>query len=389
MKMFKWLNGKMKSVTVVALAVLIAGGMALSAAEKTVKVERVEKVEKAEKGGKGFLGIQVENLSADESGKPGVQNGVVVRSVQEEGPAARAGIKEKDIIQAVNGGKIGSAEDLVKAVRELEPGTEVKVTLLREGKPLEVAAKLGEARERRRFIWKSSGGPMPFPPFFQQGRYLGITLQELKADLAPYFNVKAGEGVLILDVEKESPAEKAELKAGDVIVEIGGQPMREPAAVSKAVRETKKGEKISLTVLRHGKKMTVTAEPGERHMERRMKRIIRLVPGDRKNLSVVSEADSDMPDAEDMDIDLKEFDVDVELPDLESVRECAKEAMEKAHIEMEKVHADMEKTKLAREHAKEAVEKAHVEMEKARAEMEKNREKIHRELRVIRDDRWI
>ena len=116
-------------------------------------------------------------------------------------------------------------------------------------------------------------------------------------------------------------------------------------------------------MLRHGKKMTVTAEPGVRHMERRMKRIIRVVPGDRKNLSVVSEADSDMPDAEDMDIDLQEFDVDVELPDLESVHECAKEVMEKAHVDMEK----------------------------ARAEMEKNKEKLHRELRVIRErhSHWI
>ena len=156
MKMFKWLNGKAKLVAVMALAVMIAGGMALSAAEKTVKVERVEKVEKAEKSGKGFLGVQVENLSADESGTPGVQNGVVVRSVQEESPAARAGIKGKDVIQAVNGGKIGSAEDLVKAVRELAPGTEVKVALLREGN-----------RSRSRPSWarpRSGSGSSGSPP---------------------------------------------------------------------------------------------------------------------------------------------------------------------------------------------------------------------------------
>ena len=362
MNMNKWPNGKMMSVAVMALVILIAGGMALLAVEKTAKVEKVEKVEKAEKGGRGFLGVRVENLSDDEVGKPGVKNGVVVRSVREESPAAKAGIHEEDVIQIVNGEKIGSAEDLVNVVRELEPGTEVKITLLREGKPLEVAAKLGEARERKRFIWRSSGSRMsfpPLPPFFQQGRYLGITLQELNPDLAAYFHIKAGEGVLVLDVEKESPAAKADLKAGDVIVDISGQPAKEPAAVSKAVRETKKGEKITLILLRHGKKLTLTAEPGERHMERRINRVFRVN---------VPEADAEIPDVEDVDIEFPEIDAGVETPDVESVRECAQEAMEKAHVDMEKARDDVEKT---------------------RAEMEKSREQVHRELRVIRENRWI
>ena len=65
------------------------------------------------------------------------------------------------------------------------------------------------------------------PHIFRSGGYLGIVLQELNADLAPYFSVKAGEGVLIVRVEKDTPAEKAGLKAGDVIVQMGEKTVKD------------------------------------------------------------------------------------------------------------------------------------------------------------------
>ena len=97
----------------------------------------------------------------------------------------------------------------------------------------------------------------------------------MDADMAGYFNVKAGEGVLITGVEKDTPAAKAGLKSGDVVVEMAGKPVKESKDIHKALAELKKGDSVDITVLRHGKKQTLKAEPD---FERR-ERIFRIFSG--------------------------------------------------------------------------------------------------------------
>ncbi len=99
----------------------------------------------------------------------------------------------------------------------------------------------------------------------------------MDADLAAYFSVKAGEGVLITGVEKDTPAAKAGLKSGDVIVEMAGKPVKESKDIHKALAELKKGDSVAITVVRHGKKQTLKAEPD---FDRR-ERILRIFSGDK------------------------------------------------------------------------------------------------------------
>ena len=256
MEKFKKLNGSWQAFLAVAVIMVLAGTLALLAAEKQEH---------------GYLGVSVQSLGSAEREKLGVKNGVEVVAVEKESAAAKAGIKEDDIIQLVNGEKIRDTQDLVDSIAELAPGAAVKIGLWRDGKALEVTATLGKSERNKNFVWESKKLPQIFP----SGGYLGIILQELNPDLAPYFSVKTGEGVLIVRVEKETPAEKAGLKAGDVIVQMGKKTVNDVDAVHEVLADLKKGDTVAITVIRHGKKETVKAEPEfNRH-----KRIIRIFQG--------------------------------------------------------------------------------------------------------------
>lgn len=247
MDKFKESIGSRQAILAAAVVMLLAGILALHAAEKPERA---------------LLGVTVRSLDGTEREKLGIQIGVEVAAVEKDGAAAKAGIKEGDIIQWVNGEKIRDAGDLVAIIGELAPGATATIGLWRDGKTLDVAPVLGQREPRGKFVVKNKERTH----VFGSGGYLGIVLQELNSDLAPYFNVKAGEGVLIMRVEKDTPAEKAGLKAGDVIVRMGDRAVANAKAVHEALADLKKGENVAIAIVRRGKKETVKAEPDfDRH----------------------------------------------------------------------------------------------------------------------------
>jgi membrane-associated protease RseP (regulator of RpoE activity) len=93
--------------------------------------------------------------------------------------------------------------------------------------------------------------------------YLGVHILDLNDDLGQYFKVKEGEGVLITEVEEDSPAEDAGLMAGDVVVEFDGKTVKNTEKFRKYVAATEPGEDVALVVKRKGRKKTIEAEIGE------------------------------------------------------------------------------------------------------------------------------
>jgi len=101
--------------------------------------------------------------------------------------------------------------------------------------------------------------------------FLGVHLPDLGEDLAPYFNVKPHEGVLILDVEEDSPAEEANLKPGDVITSIDGEKVTDPQSVSESLSDFEKDDEVELAIFRQGKPQKIKVTLAERE---NMKNII-------------------------------------------------------------------------------------------------------------------
>ncbi|MBN2400458.1 MAG: PDZ domain-containing protein [Candidatus Aminicenantes bacterium] len=246
---FKKIKASRQMIWALALVLALAGIFALEAAEKSDRA---------------FLGVSVQEAGQAQREKIGIMFGVEVVSVEKESAAAKAGIQEGDIIQLANGEKIRHAQDLVDVISELAPGSVVKIGLWRDGKKKDVTASLGKREPRKKFAWKGKN------KWFNcgSGAYLGIGLQVLNEDLAPYFKVKAGEGVLIIRVEKDTPAEKAGLKAGDVLVQMGDQKVMAAGDVHQVMAGLKKGDTVAIMVIRLGKKETFKVEPDFNHRKR-------------------------------------------------------------------------------------------------------------------------
>lgn len=310
MDKFKKFKGSRQAFLTVAMVMVLAGTLALLAAEKQER---------------GYLGVSVQNLDGAEREKLGVKNGVEVIAVEKESAAVKAGIKEDDVIQLVNGEKIRDAQDLVDIVAELAPGAAVKIGLWRDGKALEVTAALGKRERTKNFVRARER----LQRIFRSGGYLGIVLQELNPDLAPYFSVKTGEGVLIIRVEKDTPAEKAGLKAGDVIVQMGEKTVKDADAVHEVLADLKKGDAVAITVIRHGKREILKVEPDfNRH-----KQIIRIFRGGN---------DMAIEHLETLDLDISIPEMDIEVPPLPDISHI-EEAMSRVHEKLDRVKVKIEK----------------------------------------------
>ena len=216
--------------------------------------------------GKGYLGVRIEKISPDDKEEFGVKFGVLVTNVSKGEAAEKAGIKKYDVIQYFNGEKMRRTDDLVEIVRQNKPDTQAKIKLVRDGKEKELTVTLGELKVKDlkdfSFDWKDKGGEKFL---FVSGRaFLGVHLQDLDKDLAEYFGVKENEGVLILKVSADTPAEKAGLKAGDVIVKFNDKNISNAEDVIKILEDLKKGDKADIEIIRHKNKQTVKVEVDER-----------------------------------------------------------------------------------------------------------------------------
>jgi len=243
----KWLANS-KVITMFIITLLVVGSSLSLSAEKSL--------------GKGYLGVSVDKLSPEEREEYGVSYGVRVVQVVEGEAAESAGIKEDDVIQYFGDDKIRTPEDLVDAVRSTEPDTKVKIKLVHQKKGKVVSVKLGKLKSHaKHFFLPDKKG---FHIYMDKKAYMGVHLRRLNDELADYFGRKMDAGVLILKVEKDSPAEKAGLLTGDVIIGMGKQEISKPEDIHEFLDDRKGGDKIELTIVRHRKRRMLTVELGEK-----------------------------------------------------------------------------------------------------------------------------
>ena len=221
----------------------------------------------------GWLGISIEEVSAQKAQElklPGVY-GVLVTDVGAESPAAKAGLKNGDVITDYAGQRIEGVIEFLRLVRETPPGRTVKMTIWRDARSQTISAENGKNENPNpenlfQSAMRRFGNPGPnmfgFGPTLPVAPVLGITGQDLSRQLGKYFGAPDGEGVLITNVEGNSPAAKAGLEAGDVIIKVDGNRVRTLSELRNQLRRAKREEKaVALSVLRKGSEMSLNIDP--------------------------------------------------------------------------------------------------------------------------------
>jgi serine protease Do len=174
--------------------------------------------------------------------------GALLANVVSGSPAANAGLEPGDVIEAVNGQKIGSPRDLALTVATVTSGQEAKFHILRDGQDRDVDVKVGEQPAEKMAAQAHSE---------ESGAHskLGLALGSLTSGERAQLQVPDGQdGVLIRAVRPGSPAEEAGLRPGDVIVGVGSQTVTSPSDATKAIGSAlgSKDHSVALRVLRDG-----------------------------------------------------------------------------------------------------------------------------------------
>jgi serine protease Do len=229
--------------------------------------------------GQSWLGVTLQDVTSDKAKEmklPG-EFGAVVEDVEEGSPAAKAGLVKGEVILEFAGQRVWSVAQLRRMIKETPAGRTVGLQVAHEGKTRTVNVKL-EAGRKNTFNFKGPEIHVPhiaIPKFnfqwFMSGATLGISGDDLTRQLAEFFGVKQGKGVLVREVLVGSGAAKAGLKAGDVITKVDGKEVGSVSELREAL-ESKSSEekpKANLTIIRdrHEQNVTVPLEassPGER-----------------------------------------------------------------------------------------------------------------------------
>jgi len=125
-----------------------------------------------------------------------------------------------------------------------------------------VTVTIGRLKAKKRYELSLGPGKKLWR-WYRGGPYLGVQLHELNEDLAGYFGVKEEEGVLILSVEEDSPAEEAGLKAGDIIIKFDDETVSEPEDIHEIMSELEEDDEVTIEILRHNRKQTIKVTLGE------------------------------------------------------------------------------------------------------------------------------
>jgi serine protease Do len=215
-------------------------------------------------GGGTYLGVSLAEIDANRAKELKLREayGVEITRVEDGSPAEKAGVKPGDVVLEYNGQRVEGMEQFGRMVRETPPGREVKLTISRDGAPQTLNAMLSSRKVRpfpENFHFDMPEIRMPdIPQIYTTLRTarLGVEAESLGPQLSEYFGVK--EGVLVRSVRENTAAQKAGIKAGDVITKVDGMPVTSPSELSGAVRSASAKKTYTLELTRDHKPQTIT-----------------------------------------------------------------------------------------------------------------------------------
>jgi S1-C subfamily serine protease len=232
----------------------IPSNMAKSVMEQLLKDGKVHR---------GMLGVGIQPLTEALAEKFNVKdtNGVLINDVKKESAAEKAGIKRDDVVIAINGEKVEDPNILRNRVASTLPGTEIKVTVLRDGKEQELTAKLDELKVEGIKPDNSDEDDNNDSDNSNENGKLGLSLQPLTSQTARQLNLPPDTtGVVVTDVDPNGVAAETGIGHGDVILEINRQSVTSLEDV-KSVLDKSGDKPVLLLIARKGQTIYLTVTP--------------------------------------------------------------------------------------------------------------------------------
>jgi serine protease Do len=198
---------------------------------------------------RGWLGVMIQKITPElkEKLKLKDEKGALVADVTRNGPAEKAGIERGDVIISFDGKEIKEMSELPFIVASTPVTKTVLVEVMRRGKKKGIKVKIGELKEE-------AGAKAEI----EEKSDLGMTVEKITPELVRQFGLSERSGLVVVHVEKNSPAENAGIRQGDILVEIDQEPINELGKYSEKLQEYEKGDTILFLVKRKGTTLYLT-----------------------------------------------------------------------------------------------------------------------------------
>jgi serine protease Do len=232
--------------------------------------------------GMNYMGVITEEIDQENMSRYGMNSvrGIGISRVTEGSPAEKAGLKKGDVILQFDSEPVTSTRKLSRLISEAAPEQAVRLTISRNGSEQQVTVKLGQREDASRVyrtitpgqrellrrtptprVWNDAPGA--FTLGFGNNRRVGITTTTLTKQLAEFFGVSGGRGLLITSISDNSPASRAGLRAGDVITEVNNEKVEDADDFIRALNYKEEGD-VNLTIIRDKSQRTIKVTPERR-----------------------------------------------------------------------------------------------------------------------------
>jgi len=190
---------------------------------------------------RGYIGLSLQSLTPQLAGSLGLNStkGALVADVIKDSPAYSAGFKKGDLIVEYEGKEIQDASGLRNAVGNASVGQTVTISVMREGKKLQIPVKIGSEQEEAKLLSSSAH------------ERLGIEVRPATPEEAKKYGLEAGQGVEVLKVNLKGPLGKAGLEPGDIIIQVNTQTVGNPEELGAAVAALQPNQKVAFLVVDH------------------------------------------------------------------------------------------------------------------------------------------
>lgn len=187
---------------------------------------------------RGYVGISMQRIPSEmaEFFKLEDNKGALVTSVTEDGPADKAGLKKDDVVIRIDNKKIEDPQDLKNVIGFTAPDTDVEFTIVRDGKEKKITVTVGSKDESE------------LADTSDIGKKFGLSVRTIDEDMADQYNAEEGVGVVVVEVEASSPAARAGIREGMVILEVNREEVTDVGEFNEAIKESGESNKVLLLI---------------------------------------------------------------------------------------------------------------------------------------------